>query len=70
MRKAIWKRIIYKMVTEPIGNHNYLQLMQQVVELQRENNELDKERVGGGFNTSHMKKPEWPVRESDATDGD
>ena len=50
------------------GDEQYLQLLQQLIELQQQNNEL----CSGGdtLNRSHAKKPERPLVEYGFTESD
>ena len=47
-----------------------MQLMQQMIELQRENNELRRNMSGASNFSSNAKKPDRPIIEQDSTDND
>lgn len=51
------------------GSEQYLQLVQQLIELQRENNELRSHREDGP-NRCLTKKPDRPIVEHGYTEGD
>lgn len=63
---AIWGN----MATSLVMDQQYVQLMQQMVELPRENIALQKEGLLDRSGMSNVRKPERPTIESDTTDSD
>ena len=52
------------------SQNQMMQLMQQMIELQRENNELRRNMSGASNFSSKAKKPDRPIIEQDSTDND